>query len=214
MITVGIVDDNAGVRKSFERLIAGTPGFRYLYSCASGEEALRLVPSQPPDVLLMDIDMPGMSGIECVASLKQCLPSLLIIMVTVCDDDDRVFQALRAGACGYMLKRSSIDEIRAAIAEVVRGGAPMSGAIARKVVRAFSMPSPGQEDIVRLSPRERELLNLISTGISNKEAAVMLKLTISTVREYLKSIYDKLHVHCRTDAVIKYLGRQTASGRK
>jgi DNA-binding NarL/FixJ family response regulator len=148
-----------------------------------------------------------MSGIECTLRLKTLLPSLLIIMFTVNEDDDKVFQALRAGACGYLLKRSSTAKIIEAVSDVVAGGAPMSSAIARKVLAAFHEPPASQSDWVELSPRERELLDLISTGASNKEAADTLHLTVSTVYEYLKIIYNKLHVHSRTAAVIKYLGR-------
>lgn len=208
MITVGIVDDNAGIRRGFERLLAMTPGFKCICSCSSGEEALQVIPKKMPDVLLMDIEMPGMTGIECTYRLMSLLPQIRIVMITVCNDNDNVFQALQAGASGYLLKRSSPDEIIEAISDVYAGGSPMSSAIARKVVEAFRIQPPGKATgEAELSPREKALLDLISSGKSNKEAADALKLTYSTVREYLKKIYDKLHVHSRTDAVIKYLGR-------
>lgn len=208
MITVGIVDDKVGVRRSFERLFNSAPGFRCLFTCATGEEALRVVVKQAPDVLLMDIEMPGMSGIECTLHLKQLLPTLRIIMVTVCDDDIKVFQALRAGAIGYLLKRSTSEEMVEAVRDAVKGGAPMSRDIALKVVEAFHQPPATQEADAKLSPREKEVLDLISRGLSNKEVVDTLKISMDTVRQYLKSIYEKLHVHCRTDAVIKHLGRK------
>ena len=210
MISVGIVEDKGGMRKSFERLFNSTAGFQCLFACANGEAAMNVVVKQPPDVLLMDIEMPGMSGIECTLRLKSVLPEQRIIMVTVCDDDVRVFQALRAGACGYLLKRSTAEQMVAAVVDAVNGGAPMSSEIARKVVETFHAPPAARADLVELSAREREILDLLSTGLSNKEVADILKLSVETVRAYLKNIYDKLHVHCRTEAAVKYLGRQAA----
>jgi DNA-binding NarL/FixJ family response regulator len=208
MITVGIVDDKIGLRRSFERLFNSVPGFRCILACASGEEALEVVVKKVPDVLLMDIEMQGMSGIECTARLKQLLPKLRIIMVTVCDDDIKVFQALRAGAIGYLLKRSTSEEMVEAVRDAVKGGAPMSRDIALKVVEAFHQPPATETVDAKLSPREREVLELISQGLSNKEVVDLLKISMDTLRQYLKSIYEKLHVHCRTDAVIKHLGRK------
>lgn len=208
MITVGVVDDKAGVRNSFERLFNASPGFRCLFTCASGAEAVRVVLKQPPDVLLMDIEMPGMSGIECTVRLKNILPELSIMMVTVCESDDKVFQALRAGASGYLLKRSTESEVLKAVTDVVSGGAPMTSVIARKVVAAFQVKTAVPGESVELSPREREILDLLSTGLSNKELASIMNLSVETVYTYLKNIYSKLHVHCRTAAVMKYLGKQ------
>lgn len=208
MITVAVVDDKVGIRRGFERLFNTVPGFCCLYTCASGEEALNKVVKQQPDVLLMDIEMPGMSGIECTSRLKRLVPAQRIVMVTVCDDDVKVFQALRAGAVGYLLKSSPTSDVVAAVTDAVNGGAPMSCEIALKVVEAFHKPAETHSDSVKLSPREKEVLDLISTGLSNKEVVDVLKISMETVRQYLKSIYEKLHVHCRTDAVIKHLGRQ------
>ncbi|RYD39171.1 MAG: response regulator transcription factor, partial [Verrucomicrobiaceae bacterium] len=159
-----------------------------------------------PDVVLMDIHMPGISGIETTARLKEMMPELQVIMVTVYRDHDKIFDALKAGACGYLLKRSSPEEVRRAIAEVRAGGAPMSAEIARRVVEAFHRPPIKPEDEVHLSKRETEILELLTQGLTNKEIADRLSLSVETVRVHLRRTYDKLHVHSRTEAVVKYRG--------
>jgi DNA-binding NarL/FixJ family response regulator len=179
----------------------------------TGEEALNKVPAFRPDVVLMDIHLPGISGIETTARLKVEIPDLLVIMVTVYRDHDKIFDALKAGACGYLLKRSSPAELRQAILEVRDGGAPMSAEIARRVVEAFHkprpVPGPGGEP-VRLSRRETEILDLLTKGLANKEIADRLSLSVETVRVHLRRIYEKLHVHSRTEAAMKY--REVSGG--
>lgn len=207
VITVSIVDDNDGVRNRLQQLIDETPGYRCPYAYANGDAALRGIPSCPTDVVLMDIQMPGMSGIECVARLKMLRPEQMIIMITVYEDDSNVFPALRAGACGYMLKRSSPEQVLDAIADAANGGAPMSSLIARKVVAAFQNPAPPTQKDITLTERENELLGLLAKGYANKQIAERMGLTLESVKTYLKRVYDKLHVHCRTEAVVHYLNK-------
>ncbi len=202
MTTVAIVEDNTSVAASLRRIVEGTPGFSCVGTWRTGEEALLKVPTFRPEVVLMDIHMPGISGIETTAQLKRQLPELLVIMVTVYRDHDKIFDALKAGACGYLLKRSKPDEVRRALMDVRDGGAPMSAEIARRVVQAFHRPARGEE--VQLSKRETEILEFLTQGLANKEIADRLGISIETVRVHLKRIYDKLHVHSRTEAAMKY----------
>ncbi len=218
MTTVAIVEDNAVVGASLRRIVESAPDCTCTGVWRSGEEALEKVPAFRPDVVLMDIHLPGLTGIETTARLKQQLPGLLVIMVTVYRDHDKIFDALKAGACGYLLKRSSPDEVRRAIADVRTGGAPMSAEIARRVVEAFHrQPEPPGEE-ANLSKRETEILDLLTQGLANKEIADRLGLSIETVRVHLRRIYDKLHVHSRTEAAMKYrdagggLGRVAGGG--
>jgi DNA-binding NarL/FixJ family response regulator len=208
MITVAIVEDNSGLGASLRRVVESTPDCQCVGVWRSGEEALTKVPAFRPQVVLMDIHLPGISGIETTAQLKQEIPELLVIMVTVYRDHDKIFDALKAGACGYLLKRSSPAEVRQAIVDVCEGGAPMSAEIARRVVEAFYQPrkpaeTPAQE-AVQLSKRETEILELLTQGLANKEIADRLGLSIETVRVHLRRIYDKLHVRSRTEAAMKY----------
>lgn len=214
MIRVGIVEDNTGVRRTLQALLDDTPGFTCVCACGSGEEALKVIPRDPPDVVLMDLHLPNLSGIETTARLKQGLPGLNIIMITVYADVESVFKALRAGACGYLLKRSSPEEILAAITEVSRGGAPMTSEIARKVVAAFQEPAVGKTEEEGLSRREREILESLCQGYSNQDIAGRLSLSVETVRWHLKKIYEKLHVSSRTEAVAKFMStsKTTLSG--
>ncbi len=163
-----------------------------------------MIPKARPDVVLMDIRLPRMSGIECTPRLKELLPGTPIVILTVLDDDELIFRALQAGADGYLLKRSKPAELRTALLDVLNGGAPMSSAIARRVVRSFRRPPANPRNEAHLSTREIEVLSLLSNGLSNKEIADQLRLSVETVRSYLKTIYDKLHVRCRTEAVIRY----------
>jgi DNA-binding NarL/FixJ family response regulator len=212
MTTVAIVEDNAVVGASLRRIVESTPEFRCLGVWRSGEEALTKVPAFQPEVVLMDIHMPGMSGIETTARLKQEMPDLQVIMVTVYRDHEKIFDALKAGACGYLLKRSTPAEVRKAIADVRAGGAPMSAEIARRVVEAFHRPkTAASAETVHLSKRETEILELLSQGLANKEIADRLGLSTETVRVHLRRIYDKLHVHSRTEAAMKF--RDAHSGR-
>lgn len=213
MTTVAIVEDNAVVGASLRRIIESASGCTCTGVWRSGEEALEKVPAFRPDVVLMDIHLPGLTGIETTARLKRELPDLLVIMVTVYRDHEKIFDALKAGACGYLLKRSSPDEVRRAIADVRTGGAPMSAEIARRVVEAFHhQPKPPGEE-ANLSKRETEILELLTQGLANKEIADRLGLSIETVRVHLRRIYDKLHVHSRTEAAMKYRGSGGGLGR-
>jgi DNA-binding NarL/FixJ family response regulator len=205
MTTVAIIEDNPTVGANLRRIVEATPGCKCVGVWQSGEEALVKVPAFRPQVLLMDIHLPGMTGIEATARLKATQPELLVIMVTVYRDHDKIFDALKAGACGYLLKRSTPAEIRSAIAEVRAGGAPMSAEIARRVVEAFHRPmQPAGSEDAQLSKRETEILEHLTKGLANKEIADRLGLSIETIRAHLKRIYEKLHVHSRTEAAMKF----------
>ncbi len=204
------MEDDRGLRTSLERLLNLSPGLRCVCSCGSAEEALKLIPRNPPDVVLMDIHLPNRSGIECTAMLRQQLPRLQIIMLTVYEDADTLFKALRAGACGYLLKRAKPEEIIEAIAEVQRGGAPMSSEIARQVVAAFAENKPSGEPEEGLSRREQEILDYLLRGFVNKEIAAELSISVFTVKNHLRHIYEKLHVKSRMDVLVKF--REPRSG--
>jgi DNA-binding NarL/FixJ family response regulator len=204
MTKIAIVEDNATLRDYLAVLIGGTPAHRCVCACASAEEALKEIPIHKPDVVLMDIHLPGESGIACTARLREKMPNLQVIMLTVYKDIKMIFQALKAGACGYVLKRSEEKEILAAIAEVRAGGAPMTSEIARMVVRSF-LESPAEpSDTEQLSAREMEILALLAEGLSNKEIGTQLHISSTTVRTHLMHVYEKLHVRCRTEAAAKY----------
>jgi DNA-binding NarL/FixJ family response regulator len=206
MTKVAIVEDKAELRQYLTELIGSTPGHRCVCACASAEEAMVKIPAAKPDVVLMDIHLPGESGITCTAQLRQKIPKLHVIMLTVYKDLKVITQALKAGACGYVLKRSDEQEILDAIAEVRAGGAPMTSEIARMVVRSFMEtprpPDPNGTD--QLSPREMELLGLVAEGLTNKDLAERLSISTDTVRSHLVHIFAKLHVRCRTEAAAKY----------
>ena len=205
-ISVAIVEDNPQVRQNLSRYIGGAPGFRCACACASAEEALRLIPQAPPDVVLMDIQLPRMSGIACTAELKKALPTVPVMMLTVYEDTDAIFNALKAGASGYLLKRSDPAQVLEAVKELHHGGAPMTGEIARKVIDSFhrAKATTGPQD--KLTAREEEILEHLAKGFVTKEIADKLGISSATVRFHLRHIYDKLHVHSRVEAVVKYLG--------
>ncbi len=205
MNTVAIVEDNTVMRDTFRRWIEAAPGFRCVFACATAEEALAEIPRLKPDVVLMDIHLPGESGIACTAQLKEKLPDVQVIIVTVYRNHELIFQALQAGACGYLLKRSSPEELLKAIAEVQSGGAPMTSEIARMLVEAFQKKPSSSVSGDGLTQRESEILVLLAEGLSNKEIAERLKISYDTVRAHLRHIYEKLHVVGRTAAVRKYL---------
>ena len=207
MTKVAIVEDNATLRKYLTELINSTRGHQCVCACASAEEAAVEIPKHRPNVVLMDIHLPGESGIACTARLRERIPDLQVIMLTVYKDIKMIFQALKAGACGYVLKRADESEILQAIAEVRAGGAPMTSEIARMVVRAFVDTSkvPASDGTDQLSNREMEILALLAEGCPNKEIASRLSISTATVRTHLMHIYEKLHVHCRTEAAAKYL---------
>ena len=213
MTKVAIVEDNATLRNYLAELIGSTQGYKCVCPCASAEEALLEIPKHRPSVVLMDIHLPGESGIACTARLREQMPDLHVIMLTVYKDIKTIFQALKAGACGYVLKRADASEILEAMAEVRAGGAPMTSEVARMVVRAFagSPPIPAAEGTDQLSEREMQILALIAEGCPNKEIASRLFISTATVRTHLMHIYEKLHVHCRTEAAAKYLRTTPAS---
>ena len=208
---VGIVEDNPGLRRSLIRLVNHAPGMSCAGAWPEGKSALAQLPALKPDVVLMDINMPGMSGIECTAQLKQLSPGTQVIMVTVYEDADSVFHALQAGACGYMLKRASTAEILDAINEVRSGGAPMTSEIARKVVHAFQKTPAQAGAKIELSQREGEILELLSHGFANKEIADKLNISYQTVKVHVKHIYEKLHVRSRSEALMKYVSDKSLS---
>jgi DNA-binding NarL/FixJ family response regulator len=204
MTTVAIVEDTAGLAAALRRIVESMPATQCVGVWRSGEEALIKAPAFQPEVILMDIHLPGISGIETTARLKQEMPALQVIMVTVYRDHDKIFDALKAGACGYLLKRASPEEVRRAIVEVRAGGAPMTAEIARRVVEAFHRPATDQEETAQLSSRETEILEWLTKGLGNKEIADRLGLSTETIRVHLRRIYNKLHVHSRTEAALKY----------
>ena len=204
MIRVAIIEDNSTIRESLETMVNLAAGCQCVGAWGSAEDALRVVRNQAPDVVLMDIQLPNMSGVECTAQLKEQLPAAQIIMVTVYEDPNRIFQALRAGACGYLLKRSTPEQIIAAIRDVHQGGAPMSSEIARKVIAQFREPLETAAEVDDLSAREREVLELVAEGLNNKDIAGRLGVSVDAVRWHLKHIYLKLHVHSRTQAALKF----------
>jgi len=210
-VRVALVEDQKDLCDSWVRIIEAFGGFTCTCTCASAEEAVRVIPEARPDVILMDIRLPRMSGIECTSRLKELLPATPVVILTVLDDDELIFRALKAGADGYLLKRSKPADLRAALLEVLAGGAPMSSAIARRVVRSFRGPPVNPKNEAHLSTREIEVLGLLSQGLSNKEIADQMRLSIETVRSYLKTIYEKLHVHCRTEAVMRYTANRSAN---
>jgi DNA-binding NarL/FixJ family response regulator len=204
MTKIAIVEDNKVIRESLMEFVHADPEYRCVCACATAEEALKIIPRHQPDIVLMDIQLPNMSGIDCLAQLKQLMPSVQIIMVTVYEDTERIFKALRMGACGYLLKRCAPEELIAAIHEVRQGGAPMSREIARKVISSFKEPVTAASEVEDLSQREREILELVAEGFANKAIADRLGLTDGTVRWHLRHVYHKLHVRSRTEAALKF----------
>jgi DNA-binding NarL/FixJ family response regulator len=205
-VRVVLVEDKPGVRDSWVKLINSLPGFSCVNTCASGEEALRVIPAVNPEVVLMDIFLPRMSGIECTARLKLLLPKIQILILTAVEDDELVFMALESGADGYLLKRTKPEDLRAAMLDVLGGGAPMTSEIARRVVESFRRAGKQQlKPSVHLTTREEEVLILLSKGYSNKEIASQLSIGTETVGSHLKHIYEKMHVRSRTEAVARYM---------
>jgi DNA-binding NarL/FixJ family response regulator len=209
-ITVAIVEDDPRIREELAKLISRARGFKCIGVYADAESALVDIPRQRPEVVLMDINLPGMTGIECVRRLKAVLPAVQIIMLTVYDEVGQLFNSLLAGACGYLLKRTPSDKLLEAITEAKSGGAPMTRKIARKVVQYFHQMGAGRAETDSLSKREQETLALLAEGFRYKEIADKMGISFNTVREYVHSIYQKLHVTSRTEAVLK-LQRQAAS---
>jgi DNA-binding NarL/FixJ family response regulator len=205
-ITISIVDDESELCEKIESFLNTMPGLKCLSNYASGEEALAALPQEKPDVILMDINLGGMSGIECVRHVKPKLPHSQVIMLTVFEDTEKIFNALTAGASGYLLKRMPLAKLCEAIHEVMDGGSPMSAPIAREVVRLLKK-IPASHDInADLSPREREVLESLAAGRTYKHIGDEMGVSIHTVRTYIRRIYEKLHVQSRTEAVAKFLG--------
>jgi DNA-binding NarL/FixJ family response regulator len=203
-IRVVIVEDDERIRSNLALLINQENGIVCVGTCNSGEEAISQIPALAPEVVLMDINLPGISGVECVRQLKEILPRVQVVMLTVYEDSEQIFAALEMGATGYLLKRMPPSEILEAIEQVHAGGAPMSGYIARKVVQSFQRRGPSPKETENLSKREEEILAHVAKGYINKEIADALSISVETVRSHLKSIYEKLHVRSRTAAAIKY----------
>jgi DNA-binding NarL/FixJ family response regulator len=202
--TVVLVEDDRGLREQLAQILNSAPDIRCVGAFASAEEALEQIPARCPDVVLMDIKLPGMSGIECVARLKRLMPGLQIVMVTVYEDSERIFRALKAGASGYLLKSSPPQQLLEAVHDVHGGGAPMSSQIARQVVRHFHSAGAVPEQKPPLSPRERQILELLSTGYIYKEIADQLDIGAETVRTHVKSICQKMHARNRLEAVARH----------
>ena len=205
MIKVALVEDQAAMRRNLELMLRRATGVKCVCACSSAEEALAEIPRHRPDVILMDINLPGASGIECTARLKQLLPNVQVIMLTVYRDTASIFNALKAGACGYLLKRAAPAEVLEAITSIRTGGAPMTSEIARKIVTAFQSPAPNPTDAVALTEREIEILELLSQGRVSKEIADQLAISYNTVRVHTTHIYEKLHVRSRSEALLKFM---------
>ncbi len=204
-IAVAIVEDNEKIRDGLEVLVNGSSEFSCVATYETAEEALKYLPGKKPDVVLMDIGLPGMSGIECVAELKKRIPETQVMMLTVYEDEERVFKSLVAGATGYVLKNTMPAQLFEAIRDLHNGGSPMSNAIARKVVQAFQQMGASSGQLEDLSERESEILSCVSRGFRNKEVAEKFFVSPETVRKHLHNIYQKLHVRSRTEAALKFL---------
>jgi DNA-binding NarL/FixJ family response regulator len=211
-IQVALVEDDPNLRANLAAMLDSSTGFHCRGAYSDGVAALRGIPANRPDVVLMDINLPGMLGTDCVRQLKDLTPNLPVLMLTVYDDSEQIFKSLMAGATGYLLKRTSKDKLLEAIREVYAGGAPMSRQIARRVVQFFQKVNELPADtrnasvVVNLTEREKEVLAALAKGYAYKEIAEQLKISFETVRTHLRTIYEKLHVHSRTEAVLKYLG--------
>ncbi len=215
-INISIVEDNDKLRGTLVKVIGRAEGFRCVSDYATAEDALAALPKVNPEVVLMDINLPGMNGVECVRKLKAMLPQTQVMMLTVYEDTENIFNALAAGANGYLLKRTPTKELIEAIREVHRGGSPMTTHIARLVVQSFQKPvaAPAQPaadaaggELSELSEREQQVLDLLAQGLIYKEIADKLNIAYETVHTYIRRIYEKLQVRTRTEAVAKFLQR-------
>ena len=203
MIKVAIVEDNRTLREGFETLINQSADMKCICTCSTVNEALKAVPAAAPDVVLMDIQLPDGTGIECTSGIKEQLPAAQVVVVTVYEDSDRIFRALQAGACGYLLKRANPEQIVQAVREAHEGGVPMTPEIARKVIGQFQNQAQAASEVEQLSARENEVLRHVKHGMTNKEIAQQMCVSVATVKFHLQHIYEKLHVHSRTEAAIK-----------
>jgi len=204
-IKVAIVDDDEGIRTSRATLIRRAPSMKLTGDYPDGETALKEIPRNPPDVVLMDINMPGIKGPECIRLLKAQLPAVQFMILTVYEDSDSLFNSLKAGASGYLLKRTASTRLLEAIHDVHKGGSPMTPQLARRVVQFFAKPAETSSPVASLTAGEKEFLNQLANGYAYKEIADRMKISIDTVRSYVRNVYEKLHVHSRTEAVVKFL---------
>jgi DNA-binding NarL/FixJ family response regulator len=204
-IRVGVVEDDPGLQSSLKQLLARAPALREVGMFASGEDALLGMGRCQPDVVIMDINLPGMSGVECVRQLKPLLPHCQFLMLTVYEDSELLFNSLLAGATGYLLKRTPAAKIVEAIQEIHAGGSPMTPAVARRVVHFLTHKPPVRDRMEELTEREHQCLEQLARGFRYKEVADNLGMRMDTVRTHIRSIYEKLQVHSRTEAVVKYL---------
>src|SRR6266404_2338509 len=202
--SVIVVEDDRGLREQLMQILETAPDIKCLGAFASAELALPQILEKDPDVVLMDIKLPGMSGIQCVAEIKKTRPEMQIIMVTIYEDSERIFRALKAGANGYLVKSSPPDQLLEAIRDAYKGGAPMSSHIARKVVQHFHLLGPSTQEAENLSPRERQVLDLLAMGLIYKEIGSKLDIGVETVRTYVKNICQKMHVRSRVEAVARH----------
>jgi len=207
-IAISIVEDQDDMRESLVEWLGHAPDLRCVGAHASATEALRDIPAENPDVVLMDINLPGMNGIQCVARLKERMPKIQVLMLTTYDDGDLIFDSLRAGANGYLLKNMPQQELVQAVQQVHAGGAPMSLQIARKVINHFHQDGKPSRNVEQLTARELEILRLLAKGYMYKEIADHLAISMSTVRTHVSAVYEKLHVHSRTEAAMKLAGRE------
>jgi DNA-binding NarL/FixJ family response regulator len=203
-IRVSIVEDNLRLRGSLTKLIELSEGFECMGSHADAEEALVQLPLTKPDVILMDINLPGKNGVDCVRELKPLLPETQIVMFTVYENTDLIFKALAAGASGYLLKQTPPEELLTALRDVHQGGSPMTGHIARKVVASFRQSGAATRELEQLTPREQQVLNHLAKGFLYKEIAEAMNISFDTVHSHVRKIYEKLHVRTRTEAVNKF----------
>jgi len=208
-LRIALVEDQPEVRENWNKLIDAFPDLECICICKSGEEALRVIPEIKPDVVLMDIFLPRLSGIECTARLKQSMPALRIVILTAMNDEELVFMALEAGADGYLLKRTKPSELRSALLDVLGGGAPMTSEIARRVIESFRLKAKTRDESLHLSVREEQILVLLSKGHANKAIADRLEISVDTVCHHLKHVFEKLHVSSRTEAVVRYMESKT-----
>ena len=212
-IRIALVEDQEKVRENWTRRINSLPEFHCVCSCNSAEEALTVIPLNNPDVVLMDIFLPRMSGIECVARLKAKLPDVQIVILTAMDNQELLFMALEAGADGYLLKRMKSSDLRRALLDVLNGGVPMTSQIARLLIASFRKHPPSADESLNLSPREGQILQLVSEGHSNKLIADKLDMSFDTVRTHLKRVFKKLHVKSRTEAAMRYINAKMSEQR-
>ncbi len=206
-IRVSIVEDDDRIRNMFIILLEGAHGFRCVSGYSNAEDAIADIPAKKPDIVLMDINLPGKNGIECMKAIRETDPEILVVMLTVYEDNERIFESLASGASGYLLKSTSPSDILDSLHDVINGGAPMSAQIARKVVHSFhqSEKEAAASDLEKLTPREHEILSLLASGYMYKEIAGKLHISMDTVKSHIRNIYDKLQVRTRTEAVLRFI---------